>query len=161
MWLGKWNTSIIFSTFSHSLSYGTGSGKGFLATFILSKLHMLSYARVVAGNFKGPPHSFASDTNHWIKIKRTWDGDSDLTMNANYYDGTDLVRTYMYSGCHASMCPPPLTINWWPLDHFLSLSRLPISFRHSSPSLVKSSLWTMCFTNSSVPKNLMMWSVAN
>ena len=38
----------------------------------------------------------------------------------------------MYRGCQVSMCPPPLTINWWPRDHLPSRLVLPMSFLHKT-----------------------------
>ena len=38
--------------------------------------------------------------------------------------------TYWNNGWNTSIWPPPLTINWWPLLHFLSFSFFPVSLRH-------------------------------
>ena len=37
------NFNDFFSVFSHNISMGVGTGIGFLATFNLERLHMLSY----------------------------------------------------------------------------------------------------------------------
>ena len=42
-----------------------------------------------------------------------------------------LVQTYLYSGDQVSMCPPPLTMNWCPLDYLLIRLAFPVSFRHN------------------------------
>lgn len=62
---------------------------------------------------------------------------------------------YLYSGCQVSICPPPRTTNWWPLDHFLRRFPSPVSFRHSCSVCVDSSKrlgWS--FINVAVPKNV-------
>lgn len=53
------------------MSYGGESGRGFLAIFILSRLHMLSYAKVIAGSLDGPPYTSDNDNNHWIRMRST------------------------------------------------------------------------------------------
>ena len=71
----KMKTSIIFTTFNHSLSNGDGNGRGCWATFILSKLHILSYAKVTLGTLEVV---FTKEHNHCTSMKNTCDGDSDL-----------------------------------------------------------------------------------
>lgn len=56
-------------------------------------------------------------------------GSSDLPAHASFW--TQVYMTYLYNGCHASICPPPRTMNWCPLDHFRRHFDWPISLRHS------------------------------
>ena len=56
--------SIILLMPNHIVLNGGGSGSGFLAIRILSRLHILSYAKVMAGNLDGPSYSCANDNSH-------------------------------------------------------------------------------------------------
>ena len=38
--------------------------------------------------------------------------------------------TYLYRGCHASVCPPALTISWCPLDHCRNHFASPVFLAH-------------------------------
>ena len=49
--------------------------RGCWATFILSKLHILSYANVTSGTLEVV---FTKEHNHCMSMKNTCDGDSDL-----------------------------------------------------------------------------------
>ncbi len=125
----KWKTSIIFVTFAQIWSLGGGKGKGFLDALILSRLHILSYASIGSGVLIFS--TLLSDTNQFTRMRNTCDGDSDLyykykkiILLSQYWKcNSNAQRTiqYLYNGCHASIWPPPLTINWCPRDHFLNL----------------------------------------
>ena len=71
------NTSIILVILSHILSSGGGRGKGVSTALSLSRLHILSYA-IVAFKATSSPFCFTKESNHCIRIKKTWEVDSDL-----------------------------------------------------------------------------------
>ena len=79
-WFLKWKTSIIFSTLSQMLSSGGASGSGCRTTSRRSRLHMLSYARMTAGN---ESHCFTKRISHCRSIRNTCEGDSDLMYENN------------------------------------------------------------------------------
>ena len=131
--------------FIHIWSRGLSRGNGFWAAFSLSKLQALSYANTISW--------LVGDTLEWWlmshckRMINTWDGDSDLkTTNLIItpwswsYDhvrnsSVNWLKTYLKRGCQVSMCPPPLTMNWWPLDHRRSFLDFPVSLRHNGSEL--------------------------
>ena len=131
-WFLKWNTSIILFTSNHTLSRGGGKGSGPWPTFNLARLHILSYAKVIC---------FCrlliliTERSHWIMIKNTCDGDSDLKgkhtdpyyVLLKYWMYNQTISGYLYKDCQVSICPPPRTTNWCPLDHFLRRLPCPVS----------------------------------
>lgn len=91
-----------------------------------------NYANTIS--FREP--EFFRFSNHWIKIKNTWEGDSDLIRNNNIiHCNTNYFYTYIVPVKwlpHAGINMPPTTN--YPRDHFLSLWLLPVSFLHSGRS---------------------------